>query len=160
MFGDSDSKSNLRGDIMAYLSGVIFATGWWLWIDAHAWVISINGGNNPTDVTFWHYVPGIVSTLAILLINAISWDDLGGMSFSPAFDDVQGRVRVWFFLSLVIGFSGIIAAIWIGVEHWLSNADAKYTWPGIVLIFQNVLIFISAVLLRFSRPMKSSQGVF
>jgi len=135
---------------MSYLSGVLFAIAWWLWIDGHAFSNTFERPDTHSAVTFGHYVPGIVSTLALVMVNVVSWKDLGGFNWGFSEDAVQTRVRVWLFLSLVIAFGGIIGAIWSAVEHWFNmNPKPDHEWPGIALILQNVLIFVSSMLYRF-----------
>lgn len=119
-------------------------------------------------------------------------------------------VRAWFFISLIISFGAIIAALWIAIEHWfnavpqpapipgptpapgpsptpepvpgpmlppsqsmLDEVVAHYNWPGVALILQNVLIFLSyvtshnnllssyrlrALLYRFARPVQGEEA--
>jgi hypothetical protein len=44
---------------------------------------------------------------------------------------------------LVIAFGGIIAALWIAIEHWFNHIPAPtYIYPGFALIFQNIFIFL------------------
>jgi hypothetical protein len=76
------------------------------------------------------------------MINAVNWSDLYGLGFSSV-DSELTRVRVWLFVSFVIAFGGIIAAVWIACANWFVNEQTPLThWPGIALILQNVLIFV------------------
>jgi hypothetical protein len=76
------------------------------------------------------------------MINAVNWSDLYGLGFSSV-DSELTRVRVWLFVSFVIAFGGIIAAVWIACANWFVNEQAPLThWPGVALILQNVLIFV------------------
>jgi len=130
-----------------------FAVGWWIWIDGHAYADKFETGSG--YVTGFHYIPGIVSTISLILVNVINWKDLGGFSWG-AEDGYQTRVRVWLFLSLVVAFGGIIAAVWIASVHWFSS-DAIEKWPGIALITQNLLIFLSTMLFRFNTSPSDSE---
>jgi hypothetical protein len=49
----------------------------------------------------------------------VSWQDLGGFSWG-ADDGRQKLVRAWFFVSLIISFGSIIAALWIAIDHWFN----------------------------------------
>jgi len=150
MFGGGE-QFNLRETVLSYLSGVIFAIAWWLWIDAHAFSNAYERHDTSSPVTFGHYVPGIVSTFALVMINVVNWKDLGGFNWGVSEDSVQTRVRLWLFFSLVVGFGGVIAAIWSATDHWFNMVPKPdYEWPGIALILSNVLIFGSAMLYRFN----------
>lgn len=80
----------------------------------------------------------------------MSWTDLEGFGFGD--DSTLTRTRIWLFVSFTVCFAGIIAAIWIGVEHWFNNADLGNVWPGVALICQNLLIFLAALAYRFAKP--------
>eukprot|EP01121_Diplochlamys_sp_Union-15-3_P019891 TRINITY_DN75_c0_g1_i4.p1 TRINITY_DN75_c0_g1~~TRINITY_DN75_c0_g1_i4.p1 ORF type:complete len:149 (+),score=23.77 TRINITY_DN75_c0_g1_i4:60-506(+) len=138
---------------MSYLSGVLFAISWWVWIDANAYHNTIK---DPIRISFGHWVPGIVATIALVMINAVSWTDLQGFGLGSIDDDVQKRARIWLFVSFTVGFGCLIASIWLGIDHWFipENRDKndRYTiWPGVALILQNAFILLSAVLYRFSK---------
>ena len=45
------------------ISGALFGGGWWFWVDACA--------ASHTEVPFVQYLPGIIATLALIMINAI-----------------------------------------------------------------------------------------
>jgi hypothetical protein len=45
------------------LAGALFGGGWWFWVDACA--------ASNTKVPFVQYLPGIIATLALIMINAI-----------------------------------------------------------------------------------------
>lgn len=101
-------------------------------------------------VTFGHYVPGLVSSLGLVMVNAVQWRDLGGMSWGWE-DAVQTRSRLWLFFSLIVCFGGIIAALWAGTVHWFQQKPTT-DWPGLALILQNIIIFLAAMLYRFAKP--------
>lgn len=61
-------------------------------------------------------------------LNVVSWSDLGGMSWG-ADDGRQKMVRVWFFISLIISFGAIIAAMWIAIDHWFNGAPQPQPEP-------------------------------
>uniref|UniRef100_A0A6B2LPA9 Transmembrane protein 50A n=1 Tax=Arcella intermedia TaxID=1963864 RepID=A0A6B2LPA9_9EUKA len=131
----------------------MFSVGWWLWIDGHVYS---NTFAEAGEVTFWHYVPGICSTLALIMLNLVDLKDLGGISWGFAEDGRQTRIRLWFFLSLVIAFGSLIGAVWSASVHWF-DARLPYQWPGVALIVQNVCIFASALLYRFNAPPQESE---
>jgi len=147
-----ERRVDIRETIMSYLSGVIFSISWWLWIDANAYHNKIH---DIVGINFGYWVPGIVATLALLMINAVSWTDLQGFGFGSLDDDVQKRARLWLFFSFTLSFGCVIAAVWIAIVHWFKrkpDAGEIFTvWPGVALILQNILILFSAILYRFSK---------
>eukprot|EP01120_Amphizonella_sp_Union-15-10_P009054 TRINITY_DN3355_c0_g1_i2.p1 TRINITY_DN3355_c0_g1~~TRINITY_DN3355_c0_g1_i2.p1 ORF type:complete len:154 (-),score=17.94 TRINITY_DN3355_c0_g1_i2:76-537(-) len=145
MYGEQGP--NVRETIMSYLSGITFAVGWWLWIDANA-LHAVE--KDEVSITFWHWVPGIIATIALFMINAVSWTDLQGFGFGSLDDDVQKRARLWLFFSFAIAFGCVTASIWIAIVHWFQ-IEGSNSWPGIAIILQTLLILGSAVFYRFSR---------
>jgi len=89
------------------------------------------------------------------MINVIDLRELTGESSSWGFSDGSGRttrIRIFFFIALVICFVSIIAGIWIAVDHWFNDETILDKWPGVALILQSAFIFASALLYRFNMP--------
>jgi len=154
----SDTKPSARETILSYSSGILFAIGWWIWIDGVAYAFHLPEETNRP--VFGHWVPGIVSSIGLLMINAVNWTDLDGFGFGGLDDEVQKRARIWLLFSFTMAFGGIIASIWISSVNWFSRpATEKQTdWPGVALILQNCLIFISGLCFRFAKPMQSESA--
>ena len=66
-----------------------------------------------------HWLPGILQTLALFMVNVINWSALTEDAFM---DEGRGAkvAKCWIFTSFVFAFSGLIGAIWILVAE--SNA--------------------------------------
>jgi len=145
--------------VLAYLSGALFSLGWWLWIDATVYANCDCPDNHTPDnvkVLGTHYIPGIVSTIALIMINIVSWNDLNGDFMFG--DGVSTKAKVWLFVSFIIAFGALIAGCWIGVTRWFISTNPKpdSVWPGVAIILQNILIFVSATLYRFAKPEEES----
>jgi len=132
--------------VLCYVAGAAFAIGWWIWIDATVYSVSID--DDPSHIGYY-FIPGIVSTIAVLMINAVSWNDLNNNFLFG--DGVSTKARVWILFSFIVAFGGIAAAIWGAIAHWFQ-ASPKSEWGGVALIIQNVLIFASAMIVRFAKP--------
>lgn len=86
-------------------------------------------------------------------INSVNWSDVEGMGLYSMDDSNQKRIRIWLLLSGVVAFGSIFAAVWIAVAHWFTNEKAPFSnWPGVALILQNVLIFLSGITYRYAKP--------
>uniref|UniRef100_A0A7R9V005 Transmembrane protein 50A n=1 Tax=Chlamydomonas euryale TaxID=1486919 RepID=A0A7R9V005_9CHLO len=131
------------------LAGALFGAGWWFWADAVAL--------SPTKIPFDHYLPGLIATLALVMINLIRKDELA--EIDPFDDATYCRARVWLFISYVVSFSSIVAAVWVLIAHYSSNPDLSSSekWPGAAGIFQVSFILGSGLLFFLSRtPGESS----
>ncbi|GAX76275.1 hypothetical protein CEUSTIGMA_g3719.t1 [Chlamydomonas eustigma] len=132
------------------VSGVLFGAGWWFWADAIAL--------SPHRVPFDQYLPGIIATLALVMINLIRKDELADID---PFDDASYcRARVWLFLSYVVSFASLVAAVWVMIQHYSSNPDftPAEKWPGAAGIFQVSFILGSALLFFISRTPGNSSS--
>jgi heme/copper-type cytochrome/quinol oxidase subunit 3 len=86
-------------------------------------------------------------------INSVNWSDVEGMGLYSMDDSNQKRIRIWLLLSGVVAFGSIFAAVWIAVAHWFTNEKTPFSnWPGVALILQNVLIFLSGITYRYAKP--------
>jgi len=123
------------------LSGALFGAGWWFWLDAI--------GSADQKVPFVQYLPGFVATLALLMINAVRREELQEYD---AFDEgVFCRSRTWLFLSYVVSFGAVTAAVWVLLQDYALNEAATQTWPGVAGLFQVTLILAAALLFFVSR---------
>jgi hypothetical protein len=52
--------------ILSYVCGLIFSAAWWVWLDAFIWqTLPVTNDGWPPKWT--HFIPGAVSTLALIL---------------------------------------------------------------------------------------------
>jgi len=132
--------------LLAYAAGFSFAIGWWLWIDANVYS---HHTNDPVQVSGVHYIPGIISTIGLIMVNLVSWSDLNGVNFLS--DNVSAKARIWLLFAFVVSFAGLVVGVWMAVVHWFQgNPNSQY--PGVALIVQNLLIFAGGAMYRFAKP--------
>jgi hypothetical protein len=94
------------------------------------------------------FVPGIIGTLALIMINMVSWADLNGSIFS---DGATSKARVWLFFWLLLLFGAVIACFWIAFDFDEWQGDGIDPFPKAALIVHGCLILLSAMLYRFAR---------
>jgi hypothetical protein len=100
------------------------------------------------------FVPGIVATLALIMINMVSWADLNGSIFS---EGATTKARVWLFFWLLLLFGGVIACFWIAFDfdEWQGDVDQ---FNKAALIVHGCLILFSAMIYRFARSEDNTDG--
>jgi len=147
------------------LSGVIVGIGWYIFIDglvqASVDCVKWSGHFNPAGCTnetipdykappglvngaYW--TPGILSTLGLLGLNAISWD-----AVTDDFDSsLACKARTWVTVCFVLMFCGLGAAIWILASD-LGLGDDYYHWGGVATLIQTMLILAGGLAFRLSR---------
>mmetsp|Transcript_13159 Transcript_13159/g.25116 ORF Transcript_13159/g.25116 Transcript_13159/m.25116 type:complete len:151 (-) Transcript_13159:193-645(-) len=138
----------------AGLSGGIFGAGWWVWLDAIA--------TSSTKVPGDRWVPGIIATVALLMINSVRRENL--RAYDPFDDGSDCRMRFWLFISYVVSFSSLVAAVWVLIQHYASNpgvTTSQDMWPGVAGVIQSTLILGSGLLFWLSRaPRYSPYGFY
>jgi len=139
------SNGKAAETILCYGAGALFSAGWWLWIDATAF-----SQTHPIQVVWWHYVAGLISTLGLIGVNIVSWSDLDSNAIFG--DQVSSRAKVFLFIAFIVCFIGLIAAAWIGIQYYFVNKDPNTSaYGGVAIIIQNILIFVSTIMYRFSK---------
>ncbi|KAL7676082.1 hypothetical protein ACOME3_002338 [Neoechinorhynchus agilis] len=132
-----------RNETVAVFSGVLFSIGWWLIIDTAILY--------PTSTEFnkAYLSIGIMATLALLAVNFVSNHRVSGEIYSEGcFGPVASQL--WLFLSFLTLFSCVITSAWIMVAVY-AIPHTKPISPGIALFMQLMLIFSSALFMKFGR---------
>ncbi|XP_001634982.2 transmembrane protein 50A isoform X2 [Nematostella vectensis] len=137
----SENIAEQRNLISSIVSGGLFFIGWWILIDAAA-------AKEPFDPAF--HTPGVFSTLALFMINAVSNAQVRGESYYSGGCLGQTGARVWLLNGFLMAFGGLIAACWILFGAYVVP-DKDNTWPGVAIFLQNALIFFSAFVFKFGR---------
>lgn len=85
---------------------------------------------------------------------------MNGTGYSDGCMGTNG-VKVWLFTGFVLGFSALIASIWLMISEFTQETENKQeSWPGIALLLQNVLILMSSLLYKFGRSDEASFAGF
>lgn len=149
-------KSQKLRSIGVYLSGILFAIGFWSMIDASIYSKTVNA--SIVHITFVDWIPFICSTLGMIIVNSIEKSHLlndnnnssflgGGGSNSTAW---QARVILFFGFSLLAG--GLAGSFMVFIIKFLLN---HYTFPtlgmGVSNIVCNGCIMLSCIVLWLSQ---------
>ncbi|KAH8872244.1 Transmembrane protein [Schistosoma japonicum] len=132
----------IRNSIISIISGFLFALGWWIAIDA-----AVLYAENDALPNAYH-TAGVFSTIAFILINSVPNGVLRD-EFSDSHIGRRGGL-ICLFIAFSMAFSSIIAACWILFGGYVS-AGKTPVWPGVAILFQNLLICTSSILFKFGR---------
>ncbi|GLD98212.1 hypothetical protein PINS_up006909 [Pythium insidiosum] len=135
-----------KSRIGSYVAGILFAVGWWILIDGAA---SAAHNNSQIPFNFIKYLPGIGSSLAFFLINSIDWEMLSAdsMTYHDG-DGVACKARTFVLLCVLMSIGALIGSIFVLTHTYVDNAFQETTWPGVAVLLQNVLIFLSTLVMR------------
>ncbi|PSC73905.1 transmembrane 50-like protein [Micractinium conductrix] len=79
------------------IAGGLFGAGWWFWVDA----VAVSSTHKP----FSQYLPGIVATLSLIMINSVRRDEL--LSYDPYDEGTFCRSRFWLLMAYGISLAAI-----------------------------------------------------
>ncbi|KAF9360583.1 hypothetical protein BGX26_008726 [Mortierella sp. AD094] len=148
--------TNLRAkarDAGVYISGGLFALGWWFFIDAvvcsRSW--DLENGPKPVSVEFVDWVPGICSTLGMIIISCVDKESLRGDSFtfsSSGSASVTWVARLFLFIGFAFMAGGLAGSVSVMcIKYLLPEYISPFDFWGICNVIQNSLIMISTALL-------------
>ena len=128
------------------VAGILFGVSWLLWIDAISF--SAKEYNQAVDGAYW--IPGILQTISLFMINFINWELIAG---DGLFDEGGNmRARLWVFVSFVFAFGGLIGAIWILVQEINEPSwEQGSVQPAVMGLLQNIFIFAASLIFRLCR---------
>jgi hypothetical protein len=164
-----DISAKRRNAIVSTISGGIFAIGWWFFVDVYSRHLDLDHGGLRNE----YWIPGILSTLGLILVMAIPHKLLRGDDLTRREDSTGSKFFA--LLCFFVLFCGLAGAIWVFVAGYLIPSRAHHAthrpsnykdypvdpprpvhpnfhiWPGIAILVQNICIFASAFLFKFGK---------
>jgi hypothetical protein len=113
-----------RKAITGYVSGFLFALGWWIFIDGavyNAYKAQPDGHWQTLAVEDW--IPGILSTLALLIVNMIDRESLSADDSAYVGTHVAMKARGFAFFGITMALGSLGGA--------LAILSLKYIMPGL-----------------------------
>lgn len=146
--------------IAGYFSGFLFAVGWWLFIDGAAFSISSGHEIAPVPVRFEDWIPGIMSTIALIIVNLINREMLTGEDGLYNDTNVATKARAIAFISISLALSSLGCALAILFVKYVipGYTSGSSLYFGLCITLQNFLIFIGSMVLWFGRYGGSDEG--
>mmetsp|Transcript_52144 Transcript_52144/g.124219 ORF Transcript_52144/g.124219 Transcript_52144/m.124219 type:complete len:162 (+) Transcript_52144:224-709(+) len=134
----------------AVIGGVIFGTGWLVYIDAAATgMLREEGGARPVAITA---VPLVIATIFVVMLNAgVDLDSFRSARFDYGWDRQLWRRRSWVYLSGAVGFGAIAGAVALLLWDSYTGAKADQTLLAGTAVTSSNLIFLSAMVFWIGR---------
>ncbi|ORX54726.1 UPF0220-domain-containing protein [Piromyces finnis] len=138
-----------RSTIVGYTSGILFTVGWWFFFDGLIYSKYNNFENEKhVSIGIWDWLPGIISTLALIIINLINQEALNGDGDYEYSRDA--KLCAFIGVSLALAALGSSLTIFI-MEYVIPHLDSQAIYCGSTIVIQNVLIFVSSMVFWFGR---------
>ena len=122
----------------------MFAIGWWLFIDG----IAYNHSHpNPSILAFEDWIPGITSTIALIIVNLIDRHVLSADDYEYGSDGVAWKARAvaFFGVTLALGSIGGALAI-LTLKYIIPGVHGDGFYLGQTIALQSFFIFIRYLL--------------
>ncbi|KAF0899875.1 hypothetical protein E2562_025118 [Oryza meyeriana var. granulata] len=81
----------------------------------------LGAGSVWTDLVTVSRNPGILASLAALMVNCMNKDEIGHDYYSPYGDDSEWRVKLWLFVAYVVSFVCLAGAVGLLVQDALTD---------------------------------------
>nr|CAG8462183.1 15589_t:CDS:2 [Entrophospora candida] len=136
-------------DLGIYVSGGLFALGWWFFIDSVVYSSNIEGA---PSINFEDWMCGISTTLGMMVVNSLDKNSLAGdYSSYSGYSSVDTRDRLFLFVGFALMAGGLAGSVTILIlKYILAIANSEFLYFGIALVIQNFAIMLSAVILWIS----------
>ncbi|CDH48201.1 predicted protein [Lichtheimia corymbifera JMRC:FSU:9682] len=134
-----------------YVSGMLFALGWWMFIDTLSFSFTLSDRKVLFGVEDW--VPGIITTLGMIVVCLIdksslrdSWGESGSW-----------QARLCLFLGFAMMAGGLAGAVSVlVVKYIMHDLDSADCYPGIGIVVQCGLLMLSTAILWISQTEEPS----
>ncbi|DBA93296.1 TPA: Transmembrane protein 50B [Trebouxia sp. C0005] len=98
------------------IAGALFGAGWWCWVDAFVHSAAVDHKHIPIT----YHIPGWVATLALIVMNITSRQELAEPEEMYVDDNFTSRAKVLLFISYLMAFgavAGSVAVLITCVQH-------------------------------------------
>mmetsp|Transcript_16776 Transcript_16776/g.50120 ORF Transcript_16776/g.50120 Transcript_16776/m.50120 type:complete len:164 (-) Transcript_16776:508-999(-) len=120
------------------LSGAVFGAGWWCFVDGLVYSKVVLQETVPA--TFW--LPGIVATIALVLMNLVPRESLTSEEYSYD-EDTLTKARCWLFMSYLVAFGAVGSA---GAVFTKAVTNHVHVSMGVGCLLQSGFVLMSALL--------------
>ncbi|PLW44149.1 hypothetical protein PCASD_09569 [Puccinia coronata f. sp. avenae] len=137
-----------------YFAGSIFAAGWWVFFDACTLSATMKPSPEspfdpvPVHVTFTDWIPGLCSTIGMIIVNLIDKkrlisDGSAGISFS-AHVGVAWKARLLLFMGFALMAGGLAGSITVLILKYAIPDWGTYdvTYWGVANVLQNLAVMV------------------
>lgn len=155
--------------IGVYISGALFAAGWWVFFDACTLSATMRPPPEspfepvPVHIRFTDWIPGLCSTTGMIVINLIDKKRLisggsEGYSFSGN-DELAWKGRLLLFMGFALLAGGLAGSITVLVLKYAIPDWGPYdvTYWGVANVLQNLAVMMCTITLWMTQSTEDYQ---
>ncbi len=147
-----DERVRMRA--FSWIGGLLFAFGWWIFIDA---VNIVKHNQDELPVKPQLYLLGVGTSISWLIIVCLDWTGLTADEFSHHGGDMV-KIKTWALLliALALALTCIILSIYVfshvyAEKHGIDGLIPDDDYPGAAIIVQCLCLFFSSIFMRLGR---------
>ncbi|CAG8535892.1 10009_t:CDS:2 [Ambispora gerdemannii] len=141
-----------KRDVGIYVSGGLFALGWWFFIDAV--VCSSTSNEHKVTLTLVDWMSGIFSTLGLLFVNSIDKSLLVNDDFGYSSNISPWTPRFLLFIGFALMAGGLAGSVTVLILKYIIPEFEIYF--GVAEVAQNTAIMLSSVVLWVAQNSEQS----
>jgi len=142
-----------------YLSGALFAIAWGVFFDACALSSHVKLPEPdvpPVHVEFVDWIPGILTTFGLLVINLIDKERLLSQGSYGGEPNIIWRARLFLFIGFALMAGGLAGSVSLLVlKYIVPQYEPRYQYYGYANVSQNVALMLAAITLWLAQHASS-----
>ncbi|TPX74798.1 hypothetical protein CcCBS67573_g03949 [Chytriomyces confervae] len=108
---------------------------------------------------FEDWLPGILSTISLIIVNLIDKDSLNADDFSYSGSNVACKARACAFIGITMAMGALGGSFAIlALKYLMPGLSGEDIYFGVMVSLQNVFIFVGSMTLWFGRNTGNSSG--
>lgn len=127
-------------------SGVLFAAGWWVFIDGFNMGQQVLKDAATTASSGFAWLPLFGATLVFLMLNGMKWSELDENNVTDP--RTSAKARIFLVVTMFLSFACIGGSAFLMVDKFL-RVEGAYQWAGISCLVGTLVILLSAFTMRF-----------
>ncbi|KAJ3205280.1 Transmembrane protein 50A, partial [Dinochytrium kinnereticum] len=145
-----------RTQVVGYIAGALFALGWWAFIDGVAYSSS-RDPPLPNTIRFEDWIPGILSSVSLIIVNLINKDTLTADDFSYSGSNVACKARAAAFIGVTMALGAIGGSLdssestgqsrKMTASKLSKRTSSQSIINGMVILFTCILILVVALVM-------------
>ncbi|KAJ3225109.1 hypothetical protein HDU81_008145 [Chytriomyces hyalinus] len=110
-------------------------------------------------VGFEDWLPGILSTISLIIVNLIDKDSLNADDFSYSGSNVACKARACAFIGITMAMGALGGSFAIlALKYLMPGLSGEDIYFGVMVTLQNIFIFVGSMTLWFGRNTGNSSG--
>uniref|UniRef100_A0A1D1XKC2 UPF0220 protein C8D2.02c n=1 Tax=Anthurium amnicola TaxID=1678845 RepID=A0A1D1XKC2_9ARAE len=135
-----------KRDIGVYFSGVLFAVGWWFFIDAVVYAATME--DPPVSIKLEDWISGIISTVGMIIVNSIDKTRLTADDFTYSGSGIAWKARLFLFVGFACMAGGLAGSLTVLIlKYIVPDIPMPAFYFGIAEVTQNIAIMLSSAVL-------------